>query len=605
MLIEETDLYTDVTSDLSIEEIRNLNESEWSQGILAKFSPHLEWIRIALVNDSNEPIQKVLYLSNPISHEVDVYLFSGEDLIENIPSGLARTSENKLFDDPGYPYLIQVPANSELTVFIKTFDPLSSMQVPIHLLNLEAANDYKDLNLILLFFWLGVLVVSIVLSVLLFFNTRQLMFLFYSIFAVATGIIISSTTGMITMFIDKDPHQIVTNYYQWGAVLVILFMPRFLNTLVPINSIFPKVWRVLRTLGYVGIGIAVLYSAPFFKFSFFFTQVFINCVVGLTAITFLYLIVVLGVAAVRRYERAISLFIVYVIYLSLAIFNIILPLFATAESSLNSAHYVLLGSALEIIAFMIFMGQAALSVYRDRQLLLEQVRDNQDLVMQALVKGQEDERDRFARDLHDGFGGMISALNLNLKGLKSVKSTDAEKRLDVFNASSEILKSMHTELKNICFDLMPQTLVKKGLQAAVEEFGSRINASGEKQVEVIFFGLKDRLPELQEISLYRITQEWTNNILKYSDATQISIQVTKHEDEITLMIEDNGMGFDRDELIQGKGNGWKNLNSRANLISGELELDTTPGQRGNTLILNAALSVQKADRREYLEQVHR
>ncbi len=602
VLIEQTDLFSDTTNSMSLEEVMAVPDEQWNQGILAKYSQDLEWIRLQLVNNADQDIEKVLYLSNPISHEVDVYLIQGE-FIEHIPSGLARTSKNKLFNDPGYPYLISVPANSKMELYLQTYDPLSSMQVPVHLLNPKAAESFKDTNLTLLFFWLGVLTLSVVIAVLMYMNTRQLMFVYYCLFAIATGIIISSTTGMITMFIDSDPYQIVTNYYQWGAILLILFMPRFLDSLVPVNAVMPRVWRVVRVLGFVGVGIAVLYSIPYFKFSFFFTKVFINCVVGLTALTFLYLLVALAIASIRRLPRAFPLFVVYLIYLSLAFVNIIFPLFGTAESSLNSAHYVMLGSALEIMAFMIFMGQAAFMVYKDRQELLEQVRDHQDEVMQALVKGQEDERNRFARDLHDGFGGMISALNLNLKGLNSVKSTDTEKRIDVFNTSSDILKNMHAELKNICFDLMPQTLVKHGLEAGIRELANRINASDQKLVEVNVFGLEERLTEIQEISIYRIVQEWINNILKHSDAKTISVQITKDHEEVTLLIEDDGMGFDKNLLLHSKGNGWKNLNSRANLISGELELDTYAGMRGNTLILNATLAEARHERQAYLEGV--
>ena len=92
---------------------------------------------------------------------------------------------------------------------------------------------------------------------------------------------------------------------------------------------------------------------------------------------------------------------------------------------------------------------------------------------------------------------------------------------------------------------------------------------------------------LQEISLYRITQEWVNNVIKYSEAKNITIQLTKDEEELNLLIEDDGMGFDKSLLTQGTGNGWKNLNSRANLIKGELELDTVVGRRGTTMIVIA------------------
>ena len=109
--------------------------------------------------------------------------------------------------------------------------------------------------------------------------------------------------------------------------------------------------------------------------------------------------------------------------------------------------------------------------------------------------------------------------------------------------------------------------------------------------------MDERLSEIQEISFYRISQEWINNILKYSDAEKVTLQITRDEGEITLLIEDNGSGFDKNLLTQGKGNGWKNLNTRTNLIKGELELETHPDNKGNTLIVNAPRQLQHAEQK--------
>ncbi|MEP4532748.1 MAG: ATP-binding protein, partial [Cyclobacteriaceae bacterium] len=158
---------------------------------------------------------------------------------------------------------------------------------------------------------------------------------------------------------------------------------------------------------------------------------------------------------------------------------------------------------------------------------------------------------------------------------------------DVFENSSKVLDDMYKELKGICFNLMPETLIKSGVVDAIREFATRVNHTGKVFVEVDTFGITERLQDLQEISIYRITQEWINNVLKYSDADKITISLTSDEEEITLLIEDNGSGFDKNDLINGNGNGWKNMNSRANLIKGELELDTTAGIRGSSLIVNA------------------
>jgi signal transduction histidine kinase len=210
--------------------------------------------------------------------------------------------------------------------------------------------------------------------------------------------------------------------------------------------------------------------------------------------------------------------------------------------------------------------------------------------IQAIIDSQEKERNRFARDLHDTFGQLISTLNIHIQDVKEREKITREDRLLVFEESSQILDDMYRELKNVCFDLMPQTLIKSGIAHALREFADRVNHTGKFRVNFGEFGLEERLSDLVEVSLYRITQEWVNNILKYSDAKKIDIQLTRDDREITLTIEDDGMGFAKEKLQFGSGNGWKNIISRANLIHGEVELDTLPDRRGTTLILNAVVA---------------
>lgn len=204
----------------------------------------------------------------------------------------------------------------------------------------------------------------------------------------------------------------------------------------------------------------------------------------------------------------------------------------------------------------------------------------------AVINSQEKERNRFARDLHDGFGQLISILKLNLSQLKGVDSKDLQKRTQAFEHGEVVISEMYEELRNICFDLMPQTLVKMGLSDALKEFGARINETQKLACEIFVQDEVKRFPDLIEVSLFRITQEWVNNVLKYANASHITIQLTSDEVEVTLTIEDNGNGFDPDAFYQGKGNGWKNIQTRLNQINGEFELDSQPGRKGTTAIVN-------------------
>lgn len=211
----------------------------------------------------------------------------------------------------------------------------------------------------------------------------------------------------------------------------------------------------------------------------------------------------------------------------------------------------------------------------------------------AVIGSQEKERNRFAKDLHDGFGQMISVLKMNLGQLGDGASKDPEKQLEVFEQSEQVISDMYTELRNICFDLMPQTLVQQGLPDALRELGQRITTAGTKVLEVLIFDVDERLEELTEVSLYRISQEWVNNVLKYSDADHITLQLTRDDEELTLTIEDNGTGFDPQDFFEGDGNGWRNIQSRVNLIKGEFELDSRPGVKGSLISVNAPMVVRE------------
>jgi two-component system NarL family sensor kinase len=206
--------------------------------------------------------------------------------------------------------------------------------------------------------------------------------------------------------------------------------------------------------------------------------------------------------------------------------------------------------------------------------------------LRAVIGSQEEERKRFAADLHDGFGQMISALRLTLSKDNIDKQT--------LSHALHVLNDMNVEIRNIAFNLMPQVLMNSGLEEALKEFASRINRSGGVMVSVQTFDLDHTLSSEHRIALYRICQEWVNNVMKYSTADQIRIQVVQHPDELVLTIEDNGKGFDPASLQESQGNGWKNINSRLHMIKGTLEIDSHRERQGTTLIIVVPVSVSMA-----------
>ncbi len=214
--------------------------------------------------------------------------------------------------------------------------------------------------------------------------------------------------------------------------------------------------------------------------------------------------------------------------------------------------------------------------------------------LEAVISSQEIERKRFAEDLHDGFGQLISALKLNIARLdaNNPKPITSEDRQVMFDNSINILTEMYGEVRNIAFNLMPTVLVKKGIVSAVEHLAEHFNSSGKVFFQVHAYEVDEKLSDLKEISLYRIVQEILNNIVKYADASQVDVQLVRHDGQLVVTIEDNGQGFDLQKIAQNDGNGWKNIHSRLNLIKAEIEIDSYPNSKGSTYTINVPLLPQ-------------
>lgn len=244
-----------------------------------------------------------------------------------------------------------------------------------------------------------------------------------------------------------------------------------------------------------------------------------------------------------------------------------------------------------IIALLITVGLLAVigAMFRNKQRRKQEILTKEkelaikEAYIRASIESQEIERKRFAQDLHDGMGQWFSSLKMTLSDINSA-ANDVTK-VAIIERSEKIMEEMTREFRSIAFNLMPHTLIQSGLTPALSEMALRLNTSGRLSVTVNAFDVPQRLPEIYEISLYRIIQEWINNVIKHSNASKIQVQLTGHEEEINIIIEDNGNGFDTSILLNGKGNGWKNILSRLNLIKGTVDIDSNPKHAGTSFML--------------------
>ncbi|MEQ6119521.1 tetratricopeptide repeat protein [Reichenbachiella sp. MALMAid0571] len=202
----------------------------------------------------------------------------------------------------------------------------------------------------------------------------------------------------------------------------------------------------------------------------------------------------------------------------------------------------------------------------------------------AVINSLENERKRIARDIHDGLGQSVSALGLNIFSLHKSDSSDASNQT-TFENSQVILNNIHDEIRSIAFTLMPHKLMKAGLTEALSELIFRINESKTLSIKLNTFDVPENLNETVKLSLFRVIQELLSNIVKYAKATNVELQLTGYSDELIILIEDDGTGYDINLFKNSKGNGWNNIQYRLNLINAKIDFDTQPERKGSTITI--------------------
>jgi len=195
---------------------------------------------------------------------------------------------------------------------------------------------------------------------------------------------------------------------------------------------------------------------------------------------------------------------------------------------------------------------------------------------QSVLTGEEKERRRLARDLHDGLGGMLSGIKLKLTSMKGNFILDEKGKSDFENAL-EMLDNSVGELRQVAHNLMPEALMKFGLKEALGDLCSSLDNLKDVAFKFRFYGENKRLEQTIEIALYRIAQELINNALKHSGASVILVDLVQDDNRISLTIEDNGTGFDTNKIPEFKGMGLNSLKSRVNALNGVFDITSKPG----------------------------
>ena len=221
-----------------------------------------------------------------------------------------------------------------------------------------------------------------------------------------------------------------------------------------------------------------------------------------------------------------------------------------------------LGAALGVLAVVMVIGYLLFSRAIQKKKL-----EN----LQAMVLGEENERKRVAKDLHDGIGVLLTSVKLRLSNFQ-----DKVESKEDFQNSLEQIDNACTEVRRISHNMVPASLTKLGLQEAILDLLDNVRASTEIAIEESLDYEEGAYDESKEVLIYRVIQELINNSLKYADPTKLRIAMSKAKQEYQLTYEDNGKGFEKSKVKSGLG--LRSIASRVDILKGKLTFESAPGQ---------------------------
>lgn len=243
------------------------------------------------------------------------------------------------------------------------------------------------------------------------------------------------------------------------------------------------------------------------------------------------------------------------------------------------------GILILIIAFIIFSIYNK-RVYNERLSTIKQKEEMNNLL--SVIKGEEKERSRLARELHDGIGGLLSTTRMYFGNLQ--KKEPVLTKSNDYNEAIMLLDETIIEVRKTAHNLMPEMLFNLGLPEAVRSFCSSVQKANNIKVQFQYFGVIERLNRSFELFVYRIIQELLQNIIKHANANDVLVQLSKHDRMLSITVEDNGVGMSGETNSEGMG--LRLIKTRINEFNGQMNINSNAGT-GTSVYIELDLDEQK------------
>lgn len=584
--------YADSTGKLSINEIITLKKNNafktWTGGITFNrgISKSVYWLYIPVKNITNDVKEAVLKISSGID---STWLYETDNL--NTHSLIYKSSRYTPFNKRPFPYRltafpVQLKGRETKYLLLKADNGKRGIYFPLYMQSAQQIlkEDLQKHWIYGVFF--GVFLFIILYNIFLYASMKDNIHLWYAAYALSA------------IFFMIQDEKFYTELYpdSWLYFFENAWVPPFSLLMIATGFRVMQLFVVQEKKSSIWYWPVTIIILTCFIISFFMLALsFFNPISTIPTLKKLYFLtdiivpisfVILIISLVEKIIQKKYLAVYYFIAVLLMVcgsLNFYLNHLGVTNFNLLKPNGVVVGLAFEIIILSFLLTLRYAKLKKDKEIL---IKNQQQQLAEAVIESQENERTRVARDLHDGVGSSLTGVRLMISNYFYKYTVYSSAEIEYRKKLLEALKIVSIEVRNISHNLMPKDIEISGLFPALDNLIYSLNRN-QSSVDFSFIhhGEIHKIDARNEINILRIVNELVQNIMKHSEATKATLQCLLFNKTLQLMMEDNGKGFEDNQVKTGIG--IRNIRSRVNYMQGNLTIDS--GIMGTTFLIEIPL----------------
>lgn len=535
------------------------------------YDPSFYWFRFIVHNGYSSAKEFIFMQAGLGIRDSELWQVNGEKIASLGKTGYKYPYKARPYRNVHYCHPVTIAPNSTDTFYLFK-DESHAFKVDGFVLNDPGALKKKEVNFYFLFGnMLGLLVLFIFINFYLYFAIKEKIHLWYCGYLLFTLFFLIKNEGLDVEFLglDSETGYRSTSMGGFGAIamgFLVKVVQLFLVNIRP-KSILFRSMEFTKWLAWTG-GI-------FFFLDFYFQPPhFIDLVAyywGNKSV--LLTLFVVPVACIYSFSKGYkpALFILGGMSL-LLIGGILRSLFIMEESYLFPPTLFEIGMVAEAIIISFGLMYRYNQFKKEKDFLKMELERQQSEIAKQVIIAQEAEQKRIAEDLHDELGGNLAAIKMAIQRF-SIPGLQTDEL-------NQLIDKASINARNISHNLMPPDFGQTNLKDLLDNYFRRLNKEGNIHFDFHYTGRNNHFDKQEELMIYRIIMELTNNIMKHAKATESTVQFIYHENHLALVIEDNGKGF---YMNSSQGMGLKNIQSRVKYLNGSLDIDS--GKHGTTIMI--------------------